>query len=58
MTEQLAKPKLTPYQRIVRAGKKGIGVRISAEEIQMICQDTAITDVAWNDDEEMGIPHD
>ncbi len=43
--------KLTPYQRIVRAAERGVGVRISAEEAkQMGTYDDAIITVAMQDD--------
>lgn len=44
--------RLTPYQRIVRAAREGRGVRITAREAQEMARDTAIRDLAMNDDEE------
>lgn len=40
----------SPYQRIVRAGDRGTGLRLSPEEIQVLSRDTAIRQLASNDD--------
>lgn len=42
--------KKSPYQRIVDAAKKGVGVRLSFEECHEMSRDTAICDLAENDD--------
>jgi hypothetical protein len=42
----------TPYQRIVEASKKGVGVRLSAEECWDMAFDDAIATRAMLDDEE------
>lgn len=45
--------KLTPYQRIVRAARNGVGVHINADEAWQMAQDTAIAQRAeWDDDPE------
>ena len=44
------KKELSPYQRIMRAAKRGTGVHLTAYEVQLMCIDTAITDLAWSDD--------
>ena len=44
--------KRSPYQRIVLAAKKGRGVHLSADEAFQMSMDTAISDLAANDDEE------
>lgn len=44
--------KLTPYQRIMRASKLGVGVRLSVEEVEQMSRDTAIEQLAINDDED------
>lgn len=48
--------KLTPYQRIMRAADKGVGMRLSAEECFQMSTDTAISHLAELDDSAM--PHD
>ena len=45
------KTKLSPYQRIVRASKRGTGVRLSADDVDAMMYDTAITQLSANDDE-------
>lgn len=47
---------LTPYQRIMRAGRRGTGLRLSAREVWMLTQDDAIATCAANEDEEAGLP--
>ncbi|AXQ69437.1 hypothetical protein HOU02_gp288 [Caulobacter phage CcrBL9] len=39
--------KLTPYERIVEAGRKGVGVRLSVEECQALMLDDAIAQAAY-----------
>ena len=41
----------SPYQKIVMAAKAGRGVRLSAKECFEMAMDTAIRDLAENDDE-------
>lgn len=43
--------KFTPYQRIVRAARRRVGVRLSPEECAKMSTDTAIRRLADNDDE-------
>ena len=43
--------KLSPYQRIILAAKLGFGVHLSADEVFGMSQDTAMVQVAENDDE-------
>lgn len=40
----------SPYQRIVRAAKRGTGLRLSAEEASILGRDEAILGVAANED--------
>lgn len=42
---------LSPYQRIMRAADKGRGVRLSAEDCRSMALDSAIVQLAENDDE-------
>lgn len=44
--------KLTPYQRIMRAADAGRGLRLSAEEVLAMSNDSAIVDLSLNDDED------
>ena len=44
-------PKLSPYQRIVRAAKEGKGVHLSGDEVFAMALDDAIETMAYNDDE-------
>ena len=44
--------RLTCYQRIMRAAKKGVGVRLSADEAFQLSMDDAVMQVAQADDEE------
>lgn len=46
------KGKLSPYQRIVRAAKRGTGVRLSPDECWQMHLDDAIATVAWRDEED------
>lgn len=47
---------LTPYQRIVQAARRRVGVRLSAEEVAKLANDDAILTVAEHDDEDQGKP--
>ena len=49
MTREKAQT-LTPHQRIMRAAEKGIGVRLSAEEVLHLAMDDAIAQAAENDE--------
>ena len=51
-TKQITRPKLTAYQRIARAAKRGAGVRLSADEVFGLARDTPIRHRAEMDDEE------
>lgn len=42
----------TPYQRIMLASKRGVGIRLTADEVFEMSKDTAIAQLAANDDEE------
>lgn len=44
--------KLTPYQRIMRAAKRGKGVLLSVSDVLKMAGDQAIVQLAENDDEE------
>lgn len=46
--------KLTPYQRIMHAAKRGTGMRLSADEAFALSMDDAIASCAINDDEAQG----
>lgn len=49
--DRTARRKLTPYQRIVRAAERGVGVRLSAAECEAMGRyDDAIIAVAAQDD--------
>lgn len=41
---------MTPYQRIVAAAKLGKGVRLSAAEVAQMARDSAIVELAENDE--------
>ncbi len=42
--------RLSPHQRIVRAAKRGTGVRFTAQEVDRLAEDHAIHQVAtWDD---------
>lgn len=43
------KGKLTPYQRIMVAANKGVGLRLSAREVAAMSADSAISMLADND---------
>ncbi len=43
--------KLSPYQRIMRASRRGIGLNLNSEEVFSLSMDVAIVDAAFNDDE-------
>jgi hypothetical protein len=43
--------KKTPYQKIMRAYRRGTGLRLTAEEIEQLAQDDAISVAAANDDD-------
>lgn len=43
--------KLTPWQRIMRNAERGIGVRLSAEDVYRLSRDDAIATRALLDDE-------
>lgn len=47
-----ARRKPSAYQRIMRAAKAGVGVRLSADEVWAMSHDNAIETVALNDDED------
>lgn len=49
-------PRVTPYQRIVRAAATGRGVRLSPEECRMLARDDAISTAADNDDAQEPCP--
>jgi hypothetical protein len=42
----------TPYQRIVEAGERGTGCRLSFDEVHRLCGDHAIYERAALDDED------
>lgn len=42
---------MTPWQKIMRAEKRGIGLRLSAEEVERLSMDDAIVTRATLDDE-------
>lgn len=41
---------MTPYQRIIAASKLGRGVHLTAAEVEAMSRDSAIVQVAENDD--------
>jgi len=41
---------LTPYQKILRAGRRGTGVRLTADDVARLMIDTAIRDRAELDE--------
>lgn len=47
------KPKLTPWQKIVIAGNKGTGLRLTAKEVGELWMDDAICTRAANDSNEL-----
>lgn len=50
-SERNATKRSTPYQRIMRAAKRGTGVRLTADDVRRMSIDTAIVELAMNDDE-------
>jgi hypothetical protein len=42
---------MTPYQRIMRAAYRGVGVRLSATDVQSLSHEDAIAMTAREDDE-------
>lgn len=42
--------RLSAYQRIVRAAKRGTGLRLDADEVAKLAQDEAIRSIAEQDD--------
>jgi len=42
-----------PYQRIIENAKKGIGVHLSAEEVQILASDHAIYEMALDEEEKV-----
>lgn len=50
MTRARSAVKKTPYQRIIRAAHKGVGVRLSPDECRALAMDGAIEQSASNDD--------
>lgn len=46
---------LTPHQRIMRAAKRGTGLRLTAKQVFDLSRDDAIRTCAQNDDE--GMPY-
>jgi hypothetical protein len=49
---------MTPYQKILRAAERGKGVRLSADDVAHLAQDTAICTVAEHDDVKASLPDD
>ena len=43
---------MTAHQKIMRAAKRGTGLRLTAKEISMLSMDQAIEQAAANDDAE------
>lgn len=52
MNAKTNRPKLTPFQKIMRAAKKGRGIRLTANEVFQLSRDDAIATAASNDDEQ------
>jgi hypothetical protein len=48
----MSNKKKTPWQRIMIAANKGVGLRLSAEDVWELSLDDAIATKAWNDDED------
>lgn len=42
---------LSPQQRIMRAAKLGVGLRLSADDVWRLSRDEALATLASNDDE-------
>lgn len=53
MTASYHTPKggLSPHQKIMRAAKRGTGLRLTADEVFQLSRDGAIATCAENDDE-------
>lgn len=51
MNAKTNRPKLTPFQKIMRAAKKGRGLRLTANEVFQLSRDEAVSEAAFNDDE-------
>jgi hypothetical protein len=49
---------MTPYQRIVRAARLGVGMSLSAEDVAKLAMDNAIVTVANGDDNRDRLPDD
>jgi hypothetical protein len=45
--------KRNPYVRIIEAAKRGVGVKLSAEEVHYLAQDSAIETAAFNSSQGM-----
>lgn len=43
-------PRQSPYRRIMRAAEQGKGLKLSADEVAELAQDTAIQSAAINDE--------
>ncbi len=50
--ERKPRRKLTPWQKIMRAARRGTGLHLSPEEVGRLSMDDAIESVAENDDRE------
>lgn len=46
----------TPWQKIMRAAKRGTGLRLTVDEVWQLSRDSAIETKAGNDDEEQANP--
>jgi hypothetical protein len=55
-SDHTTKPRLTPWQRIAQAAKRGTGLRLSADEVFRLSMDDAIMRRAALDD--LGIDHE
>ena len=54
-----SRPKLSPWQKIMRAAREGRGLRLSEDEVWQLSADNAIETKAANDeDEQAGRPLD
>ncbi len=43
---------MTPWEKIIRAGRRGTGLRLTADEVEQLSSDGAIEQKAWNDEAE------
>ena len=43
---------ITPWEKIMRAGSRGTGLRLTADEVQQLSGDGAIEQKAFNDEAE------